>query len=84
MLKITHKDTKGARVSFYRSLGVLGEMEAGLDRLNRVQTPGLGFKSRQGLLAESLGPTRRVDRVDPASSPASTRRVSPSTRRVQG
>ena len=43
----------GARVSFYSSLEVLGTKEAKLERLNRVQTPGLGFLSKQGLLAES-------------------------------
>ena len=34
-------------------MGVLGEMEVGLDRLNRVQTPGLGFLPKHGLLVES-------------------------------
>ena len=43
----------GARVSFYCSLEVLGTKEAKLERLNKVQTPGLGFLPRQGLLAES-------------------------------
>ena len=43
----------GARVSFYSSLEVLGTKEAKLERLNRVQTPRLGFLSKQGLLAES-------------------------------
>ena len=43
----------GARVSFYSSLEVLGTKEAKLERLNRVQTPGLGFLPKQGLLAES-------------------------------
>ena len=45
----------GARVSFYSSLEVLGTKEAKLERLNRVQTPGLGFLPKQGLLAESGG-----------------------------
>ena len=43
----------GARVSLYSSLEVLGTKDAKLERLNRVQTPGLGFLSKQGLLAES-------------------------------
>ena len=42
----------GARVSLYSSLEVLGKKEAKLERLNRVQMPGLGFLSEQGLLAE--------------------------------
>ena len=43
----------GAWVSFYSSLEVLGTKEAKLEHLNRVQTPGLGFLSKQGLLVES-------------------------------
>ena len=43
----------GARVSLFSSLEVLGTKEAKLERLNRVQTPGLGFLPKQGLLAES-------------------------------
>ena len=43
----------GARVSLYSYLEVLGTEEAKLERLNRVKTPGLGFLSKQGLLAES-------------------------------
>ena len=51
--KITHKNNMGARVSLYSSLEVLGTKEAKLECLNRVQTPGLGFLPKQGLLAES-------------------------------
>ena len=51
--KITHKNKIGDRVSLYSSLEVLGTREAKLECLNRVQTPGLGFLPKQGLLAES-------------------------------
>nr|KAJ0188202.1 hypothetical protein LSAT_V11C900467110 [Lactuca sativa] len=43
----------GARVSLYSSLEVLGTKEAKLERLNRVQTSGLGFLPKQGLLVGS-------------------------------
>ena len=43
----------GDRVSLHRSLEVLGTKEAKLECLIRVQTPGLGFLPKQGLLAES-------------------------------
>ena len=50
----------GARVSLFSSLEVLGTKEAKLERLNRVQTPGLGFLPKQGLLAESKVQTPRL------------------------
>ena len=50
----------GARVSLFSSLEVLGTKEAKLERLNRVQTPGLGFLPKQGLLAESKAWTPRL------------------------
>nr|KAJ0208949.1 hypothetical protein LSAT_V11C400175850 [Lactuca sativa] len=81
--KITHKNNMGARVSLYRSLEVLGTREAELERLNRVQTPGLGFYSSR-TDSPSLGPDSASPSLKSRAKIAPTRRVGPPTHRVQG